>query len=110
MSRSYRKPYGTYTGSYSCRQDKQWANRGVRQAAKRWLRRHWNDEDFGLIPHRYECRNNDVWGWDYDGPKRLLVPNTKDWSEYQLYLQGFTPVYWSQIGWPPPWYAELRRK
>jgi hypothetical protein len=68
MSRSYRKPFTSVVvcNNRSNRSDKKIATRIVRRAMNRYLRMT-KDYDSFLMPHMYECRHNDVWGWDSDG-------------------------------------------
>jgi hypothetical protein len=110
MSRSYRRPYGTYFSiKSSARKDKQIAARAMRRKQNRWVRR-WDGDD--LIPHRYECAHNDVWDWNRDGGQRRMVPTGWDWSRYVQAVEGWG--LWAGderwMEWPPFWYQEIVRK
>lgn len=120
MSGSYRKPYAALCGGdVSAKEDKRRAARGVRHKQNQWLRT-LGDFDGALVPHRYECRWNDVWTWKRDGGKRLVGRKSdRDWSEYCRVEQGL----WHYPGekwyhdtgqftneWPPKWYIESTRK
>lgn len=73
MSRSYRKqPFQSICGCSSAAHDKTIANRGVRHVQNQALRLY--DDDTFLMPHRYECTHNDVWGWNRDGNKHYYKP------------------------------------
>jgi hypothetical protein len=77
MGKSYRKPYGTCCSlKDSAHADKTTAARMVRRAQEQSLREAVRDDDWDgwLIPERYECSFNDVWGWGRDGKQRLLSP------------------------------------
>ena len=77
MSRSYRKPYATWTGSYSsAHEDKTIAARGVRRRQNQYLKEVIKDRDFDsfLIPDMHECSYNEVWTWGRDGKKKLMMP------------------------------------
>lgn len=67
MARSYRKPYSAVTGVRSAHADKTQAARSVRRAQNLALKSFIGDWDEFLIPHKYECSDNDVWGWGRDG-------------------------------------------
>ena len=76
MSRSYRKPYCVPCGDTgSAKKDKRIAARAMRRKQNHvlrvWMTR--EDEDL-IIPPRYECAHNDVWGWNRDGKQRLVSP------------------------------------
>lgn len=77
MSRSYRKPYSPVTG-HSNSKDKLDARRSVRrkqnQAIRCFNRPDWDEF---LMPERYECANNEVYGWSRDGKQKL-----QGWSHY----------------------------
>jgi hypothetical protein len=114
MARSFRKPYAAVTSARSARTDKQMAARGVRRKQNRHLKLHWEEDDF-LLPHRFECHHNDVWGWDRDGHQVLQVPTADDWSRFCLKTNGLHPYdqwpgYTSDAVWPPAWVADLTRK
>lgn len=112
MSRSYRKPYGTYCNIHnSAHYDKQLAARGVRRRQDEWLRNHWDDES-GLVPHRYECCHNDVWGWNRDGTQFLFTLTGRDWNRH-LEAWGGTGLWAGDrnyMVWPPLWYQDMMRK
>lgn len=75
MSKSYRKPWGTWVSiKRSAHDDKTVAARCVRRAQEQSLREAIRDDDWDgwLIPDRYEASFNDVWGWGRDGKQRLL--------------------------------------
>lgn len=117
MSKSYRKPYGTFCSfKNSARKDKQTANRGVRRKQDSWLRG-LEDFDAELVPHRYECCHNDVWGWNRDGNQYLMKPSIREWNDHLKYLSGeFDSEFnrrWAEkydSVWPPAWYVDLQRK
>lgn len=68
----------------------QMAARGVRHKQNQHLRTNWDDEDI-LLPHRFECRHNDVWGWDRDGHQNRQEPDDRAWSEFCLRVNGLQP-------------------
>ena len=76
MGKSYRKPWGTCVSvKRSAHHDKTVAARQVRRAQNQALRdavASDSDWDGWLIPERYECNFNDVWGWGRDGKQRPL--------------------------------------
>jgi hypothetical protein len=118
MGKSYRRPFQAICGKGSAKKDKQAAARGVRRKQNEWLRNNWQEEEMGLVPHRYECHMNDVWGWSRDGKQMLSVPTARHWFEYCRIEQGL----WHYPGeqswaerygfdqWPPRWAAEVTRK
>lgn len=115
MSRSYRKPYSTVVGVVSEKEDKRRANRNVRKAQNNYLKINWEIDEF-LIPHKYECRHNDVWGWAGDGPKRYSRLATA-WERYcrlnqQLFTSNWDEAYLNKYNsvFPPLWYIRLTRK
>jgi hypothetical protein len=80
MSKSYRKPWGTYVAvKSSAHADKTFAARAMRRAQNQSLREAIRDDDWEgwLIPERYECRDNDVWGWGRDGKQRPMYPSNQ---------------------------------
>ena len=80
MSKSYRKPYGTWVRiKTSAHSDKTFAARAVRRAQEQALREAIRDDEWEgwLIPDRYECSSNDVWDWARDGHKRLMHPGSQ---------------------------------
>lgn len=118
MSKSYRKPYGTFFAlKTNDRNDKRIAKRAVRRMQNHWLRT-LEDFDDALIPHRLEARNNDPWGWSSDGPKHLMVPGKISWFHYQQVVNN--GPFQSELDeehtrrhdsvWPPTWYVEAQRK
>jgi hypothetical protein len=113
MSRSYRKPYASVTGSRSAKQDKVLAHRGVRRVHNRIVRMMLRDPGLNiLLPHFRECPWNNVYSWTRDGSQRLRVPDAAAWSRHMLAVQGFgypyTDIYY--LDWPPKWSIELMRK
>lgn len=83
MSRSYRKPYFTYTaGKSSARHDKTMASRGYRRAQNQALThaiKSQEDWDEFILPVREEAAHNDTWSWRRDGKQRLhLEPQWED--------------------------------
>lgn len=76
MSKSYRKSWGTWVSvKSSSHQDKTQAARSVRRAQNSALRNgivQDIDWDGWLVPDRYECSDNDVWGWGRDGKQRPM--------------------------------------
>lgn len=116
MGKSYRRPYSAVTGHSSAKEDKQFAARGLRRKQNTWLRDLKDFEEDGLVPHRLECPNNDVWGWRRDGRQRLQVPTSRHWSEYCRIEQGFFHSWersWVKKHgneWPPSWSVEVTRK
>jgi len=107
MSKSYRKPYSSPTGSLSAKKDKQMANRSIRRTQNNYLKLNWDEEDF-LIPNKYECANNEIYGWSRDGNNRYQELNTS-WNRYCLFLIG-NYYYKNYNIFPPIWYARLVRK
>lgn len=89
MSRSYRKPYYTWT---SCRAsahgDKTTASRGMRRAQEQSLREAFRDGDWDgwMIPIRRECTYNNVHSWRRDGRQFPFKWNHNDFNPY--WLQG----------------------
>lgn len=80
MSKSYRKPWGTACSiKSSAHDDKTIAARSVRRAQEQSLREAVHDDDWDgwLLPNRYECTHNNVWGWGRDGKKRPLGTNNQ---------------------------------
>jgi hypothetical protein len=74
VSRSYRKPYTTVTGTKSAHNDKKIAARGLRRRQNQWLYT-LNDVDGALIPHRLECAYNNTYNWGRDGRQHLVFPD-----------------------------------
>lgn len=87
MSRSYRKPYYTWTScGDSAHQDKKTAARGMRRAQEQSLReavRDGNWEDW-LIPVRGECVHNNVYGWHRDGSQFPFKWSHNQFNPYWL--------------------------
>lgn len=77
MSRSYRKPYSSITGTGSAKSDKVAAHRGVRAAEKQAIRNlivgNTEPDEF-LLPHKYECSHNETYSWGRDGKQRFQSP------------------------------------
>jgi hypothetical protein len=73
VSRSYRKPYTTVTGTKSAHNDKKIAARGLRRRQNQWLYT-LEDVDGALIPHRLECAYNNTYNWGRDGRQHLVFP------------------------------------
>jgi len=93
MSRSYRKPYATWTaGGCSARVDKTIAKRGVRRRQKQAL---WDATDWDefLMPHRYECRHNNVYSWRRDGVQRLQKLDHNYFNPYWMARYEFLILY-----------------
>lgn len=85
MSLSYKhSPCAAITGCESAKDDKRHAHRGERRAQSLALRNEIIAGDFEnfLLPHKYECSNNDNWGWDRDGSQHYYSPakyGQEDW-------------------------------
>jgi hypothetical protein len=113
MSRSYRAPFAPVTGVKSAADDKRLAARGVRRKQNQWLRQT-VDFDEAIVPHRFECHWNEVYGWGRDGRQFLQVPDDRDWSFFCLEQNGLHPyesLYsCGRSEWPPRRYARLLRK
>ena len=84
MSRSFKhQPFMAICGG-SAKQDKRFANCGVRRAHKNALHglmRAQDYEDF-LLPHKYECAYNETYGWCRDGKQMYWEPSeyyVKEW-------------------------------
>lgn len=77
MSRSRRKPFYTWTGTRSSKEDKKLAHRGERRKQNRVLQQA-HDFDRFLLPHKRECTWNDDLGWNRDGGKWLHDPPAAD--------------------------------
>lgn len=108
MSRSYRRPYGTYSNFHnSAHADKTMAARGVRRKQNAWLRSHW-DDDGGLIPHRRECGHNNVYAWIRDGSQFFIQLTGNDWRRHLEAMAGTQDR--NYMTWPPVWYQDLIRK
>jgi len=99
MSKSYRKPYFTWSSVRdSAHEDKKLAARGVRRAQNHALRT-CEDWDEFLIPHRLECSWNNVYSWKRDGHQREYTADHNDYNPFWLnkYRDGWT--YESLIEW-----------
>ena len=85
MSLSYKHtPCAAITCCESAKEDKRHAHRGERRAQDLALRKELMTGTFEnfLLPHRYECSNNDNWGWNRDGSQRYYSPakyGHEDW-------------------------------
>lgn len=94
MSKSYRKPWGTCVSvKCSAHHDKTVAARLVRRTQDQALRdaiASGADWDSFLIPERYECSFNDVWGWGRDGKQSPITRS----SQYN------NPYAYNSYGWP----------
>lgn len=94
MSKSYRKPWGTWVAvKSSAHADKTQAARSVRRAQNHSLRHAIaNDVDWDgwLIPERYECSDNNVWGWGRDGKQRPMHPG-KQYNNPYAYTSHCSP-------------------
>lgn len=89
MSRSYRKPYYTWTSvRASAHDDKTTAARGVRRAQEQSLREAIREDDWDewLIPVREECTYNNVYSWRRDGKQFPFCWNHNDFNPY--WIQG----------------------
>lgn len=88
MSRSYRKPYYTWTSAgCSAHHDKTTAARGMRRAQNQSLREaiaH-GDWDGWLIPVRGECTYNNVYSWHRDGKQFPFKWRHNDFNPYWLH-------------------------
>jgi hypothetical protein len=98
MSRSYRKPWGTCVCvRRSAHHDKTVAARSMRRAQNQALRDAMasnKDWDTFLIPERYECTANNVYGWVRDGRQR---PLDRDRSQYNNpYAYNSYRGHWSE--------------
>lgn len=93
MGKSYRKPWGTYVSvKSSAHSDKTVAARAVRRAQEQSLREAIRDDDWEgwLIPTRYECSDNDVWGWGRDGKQRPMFRSREYNNPYAYWFARFT--------------------
>ncbi len=91
MSRSYRKPYGYVY----LKDDRQRAARSVRSRQNRYLNNYEGDfEDF-LIPDKYECSNNERWGWRIDSDRNWYTPKLSRWdlTSVGLHLAGMVSTW-----------------
>src|SRR5690348_2624893 len=80
MSRSYRKPYASVTGTRSRKHDRTLASRAYRRLANFYLRTNPSNDTF-LLPHRYNAAHNDCWVWTSDGKPHLVLrePQWHSW-------------------------------
>ena len=92
MSKSYRKPYYTWTSvRSSAHDDKTTAARGMRRAQEQSLREaiaHGGDWDEWMIPVRSECTYNNVYSWRRDGRQFPFKWNHNDFNPYWLQRNG----------------------
>jgi hypothetical protein len=68
----------------SAKQDKRYANRGVRRAHKDALHSLIKAQDYEdlLLPHKYECAYNETYSWCRDGKQLYWEPSdyyNKEW-------------------------------
>lgn len=108
MSRSYKhQPFMAICG-VSAKQDKRFANRGVRRAHRLALHKATKSEayeDF-VLPHRLECACNEVYGWGRDGHQIYQALDDRDWQRY-LEADSESDFFGS---WPPKWFVQMMRK
>lgn len=83
MSRSYRKPYSAICGGGSASWDKFFAHRGERNAHKLAIKMCLDWDEF-LIPHKYECSHNEVYGWARDGNQSYQMMGRIALTDYGL--------------------------
>lgn len=120
MSKSYRRPYSTWVGHRSEKQDRQMAARGVRRSQNQALkesaiRDKWDEF---IIPHKYECSHNNRYSWTNDGKKHLITLRHNDFNPYHL-MSPFE-TFWTEekkLEWQQErlahklkWIADLKRK
>ena len=90
MSKSYRKPYYTWTSvRTSAHDDKTTAARGMRRAQNQSLReaiREGNWDEW-LIPVRDECTYNNVYSWGRDGRQFPFTWNHNDFNPFWLHCK-----------------------
>lgn len=114
MSRSFKKkPFMAITGAHSAKEDKKMAHRGVRRTHNRVLALaiHENDFEDVILPHKRECRWNNVYSWSRDGKQHYMVPSARDYGSHCLSkLPGYEYLRHRREVWPPPWYEEMMRK
>jgi len=70
MSRSFKhEPFMAICGGASAKQDKVHAHRGERRGQNAAIQREFIEGDFEnfLLPHRLECKGNEVYSWGRDG-------------------------------------------
>jgi hypothetical protein len=115
MSRSYRKPYSTVTGSKSAQADKTFAARSIRRTQDRALRNFRGEwEDF-VMPVRFECSGNDVWGWSREGKQSLHPEPTFNDQLHWFHCGMFTNEQAMEYALEhfermSRWYEKLKRK
>lgn len=116
MSRSRKKhPFMAIAGS-GAKQDKRWANRGVRRKFHSLLRQAISLEkglDLFEPPHRYECSWNNTYLWNRDGRQQYEGLGAKDWYTYLEALKEPRPFsQWTAryAIFPPAWWTEMMRK
>lgn len=91
MSRSYRKPYATWTSQGSAASDKRAARRAWRRAQNSAVRNiDFENADEFVNPVRYEAAHNDVWGWRRDGKQRLHFEPTFNDQLHWFHCGSFT--------------------
>jgi hypothetical protein len=108
MSRSFKKqPFMAITGRGSAKQDKIMAHQGERRAHKAAIHNAIKLQEYDVIlPHRRECRWNNVYCWSRDGKQMYQALDNRDW---QRYLESDSEDdYFGQ--WPPLWYSKMLRK
>ena len=66
-------------------------SRAVRRAQEQSLREAIRDDDWEgwLIPTRYECSDNDVWGWGRDGKQRPMFRSREYNNPYAHWFARF---------------------
>lgn len=96
MSRSYRKPYTTWYGHCSAKDDKRLAHRGERFAVRQALHLCQDWDEF-LTPHKFECSWNDVWSWGRDGKQFLTVLDHNDFNPYHHVFKSSRPRTYEQL-------------
>lgn len=114
MGKSYRRPYSSAVGHPSAKKDKQIANRALRRTQNNYTKQFYEDDGF-LIPHKYECSHNEVYGWSRDGKVKYQTLE-HSWNNYCLYYIGYFNMrykydcfkYYGTF--PPEWYERLKRK
>lgn len=108
MSKSYRRPYSAVCGSDSAAWDKYFAHRGVRRSQKLALKM-CSDWDEFLIPHKYECSHNEVYGWSRDGNQTYRFPPHEGdyFTDCLHYGEEQARKYFQQS---LEWYERLKRK
>ena len=108
MSRSFKKqPFMSICGNGSAKQDKILAHKGERRTYSKIIKQAIKDQDYDIfLPHRRECRWNNVYCWTRDGNQKYQALDNRDW---QSYLESESEdSYFGQ--WPPKWFVEMMRK